>query len=43
MVNIVSQAIKIESPYKLKPLKYEIPLDYIEENMLGQTQLKEEY
>jgi hypothetical protein len=39
-INIISQAVKVESPIKQVPLKYEIPLDYVEENMLGQTPTK---
>jgi hypothetical protein len=36
-INIVSQAVKVESPHKHQIGKYEMPLDYIEEGMLGQT------
>lgn len=36
-VNIVSQAIKIDPPFKTEKVKFELPLDYIEEGMLGQT------
>jgi hypothetical protein len=35
-IQIISQAIKVEPFVKEQKLKYEIPLDYIEEGMLGQ-------
>lgn len=36
-INIVSQAVKVERPKQTKEVKYELPLDYIEEGLLGDT------
>ncbi len=36
-INIVSRAVKVEEPFPLKVAQYELPLDYLEEGMLGNT------
>ncbi len=36
-VNIVARAVKVEDPVQHKIAKYDLPLDFLEEGMLGET------